>query len=175
MSESHALIGCVTDVQPHPNSEKLDIVSIGGKINIADRPASGISRYKVGDYAVILVENLILPEWLLKHMGLWNPERRKGLLAGNKGTRTKARNIAGLASEVALCKIGWKVTLPEQIADFSNHAKRYITIWLEDGEDDDRPMEQLSIQIIRDDSPDYTPAGEDVTELLEIKPFIASP
>jgi len=100
--EPRALIGRVTDVQPHPNSDKLDIVSIGGKTNIADRPAPGVPRYEIGDYAVILVENLILPERLLKRMELWNEERGRGYLAGSKGNRTKARKIADIVSECLL-------------------------------------------------------------------------
>lgn len=101
---NNAFIGRVTDVHPHPESDKLDIVTIAGMTNVANRPEPDQPRYKVGDYAVVLTENLILPKWLLKHMHLWDDVKSKGVLAGSKGNRTKARKIAGVLSEVALCK-----------------------------------------------------------------------
>ena len=101
---SIAPVGIVTDVQPHPNSASLDIVTIVGKINVANRPAPEQPRYKIGDHAIVLGENLILPEALIKHLDMWNEVKNKGGLAGNKGNRTKARNVGGVLSEVALCR-----------------------------------------------------------------------
>jgi hypothetical protein len=96
-------------VQPHPKNDelvtKLDIVTISGKINVANRPDPDSPRYQVGDYAIVLTENLILPELLLKHLDLWDKEKGKGYLAGSKGDRTKSRKIQGVLSEVILCKI----------------------------------------------------------------------
>lgn len=97
-----AIVAQVTDVSPHPNSDKLDVVTIGGKTNVANRPEPNTPRYKVGDYAVMLEDNLILPVWLLRRLDMWNDEKGKGGLAGNKGNRTKGRKIAEVMSEVAL-------------------------------------------------------------------------
>jgi hypothetical protein len=97
-----AIVAQVTNVSPHPMSDKLDIVSIGGKTNVANRPEPNTPRYKVGDYAVMLEDNLILPAWLLRRLDMWNDEKGKGSLAGNKGNRTKGRKIAEVMSEVAL-------------------------------------------------------------------------
>jgi hypothetical protein len=93
----------VTSVEPHPQSDTLDIVTIGGQTNVANRPAPDQPRYKTGDYAAVLKENLILPEFLLRDLDLWDEQKQKGRLAGSKGNRTKARNIQGVPSEVALC------------------------------------------------------------------------
>lgn len=87
------IVARVTDVQPHPKSDSLDVVTIGTVTNVANRPSPNTPRYKVGDYAVILHDNLILPEWLLKHLDMWNHEKDKGGLAGSKGNRTKGRMI----------------------------------------------------------------------------------
>lgn len=103
-----AIVAQVTDVKPHPISDNLDVVTIGGKTNVANRPEPNTPRYKVGDYAVMLEDNLILPEWLLKRLDMWNHEKNKGGLAGSKGNRTKGRMIGktetfpGVFSEVAL-------------------------------------------------------------------------
>jgi hypothetical protein len=164
--EPRAIISRVTDVQRHPNSDKLNIITIAGKTNIADQPAPGVPRYQIGDYAVVLVDNLLLPEWLLKLMELWNDDRNRGFLAGSKGNRTKSRKIAEIVSDVALCKIGWNSTAAESIAD--GYVKRYIRIWIE-GDD----HAQLSIFTDHADSIDLTPEGIDVTEWLEILPYEA--
>lgn len=97
-----AIVGQVTNVEQHPESENLDVVTINGKINVANRPEPNQPRYKVGDYAVVLEDGLILPEWLLKELDMWDHAKNKGGLAGNKGNRTKGRKIAGVFSEVAL-------------------------------------------------------------------------
>jgi hypothetical protein len=97
-------IAQVTSVVPHPDSDKLDIVTIAGKINVANRPAPETPRYKVGDYAIVLEENLILPEKLIKHLHMWDDVKNKGGMAGSKGNRTKGRNVGGIKSEVALCE-----------------------------------------------------------------------
>lgn len=102
-----ALVGKVTAVVPHPESDKLDIVTIGGKTNVANRPAPEQPRYKVGDYAIILEENLILPDDLIKHLHMWDHDKNKGGLAGGKGNRTKGRKVGGILSEVALCAVDW--------------------------------------------------------------------
>lgn len=105
--QGQVIIGRVTDVQPHPDSDKLDIVTIAGKTNVANRPSPDEPRYKIGEYAAVLTEDLILPDWLLHHLDLWDDAKQKGVLAGSKGNRTKARRIAGVLSEVALCKVDW--------------------------------------------------------------------
>jgi len=79
----------VDAVTAHTDSDKLDLVSIAGHINVANRPAPGVPRYKVGDYAVVLGENLILPDYLIKHLHMWDEVKNKGGLAGSKGNRTK--------------------------------------------------------------------------------------
>ena len=88
-----AIVRQVTDVQPHPKSDSLDVVTIGSVTNVANRPSPDTPRYSIGDYAIILEDNLLLPEWLLKHLDMWNHEKNKGGLAGNKGNRTKGRMI----------------------------------------------------------------------------------
>lgn len=88
-----AIVTKVTDVQPHPRSDTLDVVKLGEVTNVANRARPDTPRYAVGDYAVVLEDNLVLPEWLLKHGDMWNPDKNRGVLAGSKGNRTKSRMI----------------------------------------------------------------------------------
>jgi hypothetical protein len=109
-----ALVGRVTDVQPHPDNDvlrtRMDIVTISGKTNVATRPEPNEPRYKVGDYAVMLVENTILPDWLIKHLGMWDTAKTKGGLSGKLGNRLRPRSLGvtnKIVSEVALCPCWW--------------------------------------------------------------------
>jgi hypothetical protein len=104
-----AILGRVTAVTPHPDSNSLDVVTIGGFTNVANRAQADRPRYAVGDYAVILQDNLVLPDWLLRHLDLWDNRKGKGVLAGNRGNRTKGRRIAGVMSDVALVAVDWQV------------------------------------------------------------------
>lgn len=142
-------VGKVTSVEPHPNSDKLDIVSIIGKTNVANRPAPDQPRYKVGDYAVVLTDNLILPEYLIKHLHMWDYDKNKGGLAGNKGNRTKGRNIGGIPSQVALCAANWDANT------------QTLTIPIDSAE---------AIKVVLDESTDLFTF--DVSELLGITDYI---
>lgn len=97
----------VVDVQPHPTSSNpMDIVTMSsGLKNVANRDEGAGPRYKIGDTAIVIPENYLLPEWLLKHNDLWNEEKGKGYLKGSKGNRTCIKNIAGEPSEVMLVKV----------------------------------------------------------------------
>jgi len=103
-----AFVARVSQVRPHPDSDKLDIVTVAGFQNVANRPQPDTPRYAVGDYAVVLMEGLILPDELIKHLDMWNHEKNRGGMAGSKGNRTKGRNVAGVMSEVALCRAEWR-------------------------------------------------------------------
>jgi hypothetical protein len=126
-------IGTVTEVHPHPNNvnldNKMDIVTILGKTNVATRIGPDQPRYNVGDYAAVIAENLLLPEWLLRHMDLWDEEKSKGFLAGKLGNRTKARVIQGVNSDVALVKMEVWFSPPEILCD-GKFVRRFTRIWL---------------------------------------------
>lgn len=146
----------VSDVQPHPASDKLDIVTIASKVNVANRPEPGVPRYKVGDYAVVLQENLILPEEVLRRLELWDEAKNKGLLAGSRGNRTKARRIAGVMSEVALIKVFIK-----QVDDVT------MICFADDGELEEPTLEESLLVIPAGMSPE----GVNVAISLDIEPY----
>jgi hypothetical protein len=100
-------VGKVSAVVAHPDSDKLDLVTIRGFTNVANRPAPNTPRYSVGDHAIVFTENLILPDNIIKHLHMWDYDKNKGGMAGSKGNRTKGRNVGGIRSEVALHAVKW--------------------------------------------------------------------
>jgi hypothetical protein len=162
------LVSRVTDVQPHPNSDKLDIITITGKTNVANRAAVDTPRYQVDDFAVVLTENLILPEWLLRHLDLWDATKQKGLLAGSRGNRTKARKIAGVLSEVALCRVEWS-SEDEPVTNYPNYIVQHLKVWID--QSDGQIMQRELSRYGNAETPPFTPEGINFGELLGIEHF----
>ena len=169
---SRVLVSRVTDVQPHPNSDKLDIITIAGKTNVANRASPDTPRYQVDDFAVVLTEDLILPEWLLRHLDLWDATKQKGMLAGSRGNRTKARKIAGVLSEVALCRVDWS-SEDAPVTNYPDYRVQHLRIWLgEDGQPIDGQIVQRELSRYGNrDTPPFTPEGINFGELLGIEAF----
>ena len=158
---SKILVGYVTSVEPHPkNNElnnKLDVVTISDKINVANRLDDDQPRYKIGDYAAMIPENFILPEWLLKKMGLWNDNKSKGVLSGKQGNRTKSRNIQGVLSEVALVKLQCDMYKEESlyICDYCIDDDEYFTT---------KFISRFEIVF----------EGKDITDIFEVEQYIVN-
>ncbi len=160
-------IGCVTTVSPHPLNEelntKMDIVSIDDNTNVATR-VDGQPRYKVGDYVATIPENMILPEWLLKHLDLWDATKEKGFLAGSKGNRTKARNIKGVVSDVALLRIDWR-SEGNILVDDGPYVKQNIAISIPET-DRNAVFTKISAQDLS-----INPEGIDIAPMLDVKAY----
>ena len=166
-------IGRVTEVQPHSTSENLDVVTIAGKVNVANRPAHGRPRYRVGDYAVVLQEGLILPDALIKHLDMWDDVKNKGCLAGGKGNRTKGRRVGGVLSEVALCAVEWEITERQMLDVCPSYLVEYGALTIP-GEGGGAMLMQVFLNATNPEKSTsrLTPEGYDVAALLGITPYI---
>lgn len=160
----------VSDVQPHPNSVTLDIVTINGKTNVANRPSPNQPRYKIGDYAVVLQEGLVLPDDLLKHLDMWDETKNKGCLAGSKGNRTKARKVAGIVSEVALCAVDWTITGNIEVPDLPGFSR--WTGRLDIDSENNRSIIKFKLARQDENISAFTPEGIDVSRELGIVPHV---
>lgn len=89
-------------IEEHPNADSLEIAVVGGYRSIAK-----IGTFKAGDIAVYIPEAAVLPDWLIKKMGLWNEKTDKGNLAGKQGNRVKAIKLRGVVSQGLLYPILW--------------------------------------------------------------------
>lgn len=105
MAEFEVNVVKIDDVVDHPNADRLTIVKIGGYNCIANKKEDGSWRYQAGDLVVYIPEQAVVPEWLLKHMGFWDEEKGKGMLAGSKGDRVKAIKLRGTFSQGILLPV----------------------------------------------------------------------
>jgi len=93
----------VEEVFAHPNADTLEIARVLGYQCIV---RSGyVSK---GDLVVFIPEGSIVPEWLLKEIGLWSANTGKGRLAGRQGNRVVPANLRGEISEGLLYPLSWK-------------------------------------------------------------------
>ena len=83
----------------HPDADRLTINTIGGYRCISNKFEDGSWRYNTGDLVVYIPEGSLLPEWLLRRLGMWNDEKGCGFLAGSKGNRVKAVCLRGQISQ----------------------------------------------------------------------------
>lgn len=95
MATFEVLISRITDVRNHMNADRLSIVSIGGFQAISAKKEDGSHRYEIGDLAIFIGENSVLPEELLKSSGFWNLEKNTGSLSGKEGNRVKPSRLRG--------------------------------------------------------------------------------
>lgn len=81
-------------IEAHPNADAIEIAKVGDFQSIVKK-----GQFKDGDYAVYLPEQAVIPEWLLKHLGMWDEAKQKGGLAGSLGNRVKAIKLRGVLSQ----------------------------------------------------------------------------
>ena len=81
-------------IEAHPNADAIEIAKVGDYQSIVRK-----GQFKNGDLAVYIPEQAVVPEWLLKQMGLWDEAKQKGGLAGSLGNRVKAIKLRGVLSQ----------------------------------------------------------------------------
>lgn len=85
----------------HPNADRLSIIQIFDYICISAKvERNGVleHRYSVGDKVVYVPEGTVVPTYILKE-GFWSESEQKGILAGSKGDRVKAKMLRGTFSQ----------------------------------------------------------------------------
>lgn len=81
-------------IEPHPNADAIEIAKIGDYQSIVRK-----GQLVDGDLAVYIPEQAVVPEWLLRQMGMYDEVKQKGGLAGSGGNRVKACRIRGVVSQ----------------------------------------------------------------------------
>lgn len=84
------------EIEPHPNADRLEIARVGDYKSVVRK-----DQFKTGDLGAYIPEGAVVPDWLLKHMGLWKTDRDvgKGMLSGSHGNRVKAAKFRGVLSQ----------------------------------------------------------------------------
>ena len=81
-------------VEEHPNADRLELARVGGFRSVVPR-----GKYRAGQRVVYIPENAIVPEALLRRMGLWDEEAGKGRLGGKRGDRVRPIRLRGELSQ----------------------------------------------------------------------------
>lgn len=81
-------------IEEHPNADRLELARVGDYHSIVLK-----DQFKTGDLGVYIPTGAIVPEWLIKRLGLWDDEKEKGKLAGKDGNRVKEIRLRGQLSE----------------------------------------------------------------------------
>lgn len=111
-------------VENHPDADRLSIVKIGGYLCISgkveldplDENTAYTHRYSVGDKVVYVPEGALVPEYILRN-GFWSEKDNKGLLAGSKGNRVKAKRLRGIFSQGLLLAVSSDGTLTNEAGE----------------------------------------------------------
>lgn len=81
-------------IEPHPDADRIELARIGGYVSIVPK-----GRHQDGDVVVYIPEGMIVPEEILRAIGLWDEAKDKGGLAGSDGRRVKAARFRGVVSQ----------------------------------------------------------------------------
>ncbi|MDO8414799.1 MAG: RNA ligase (ATP) [Agitococcus sp.] len=94
MSRFEVQARAITEILPHPTADKIEFVRIDGYLSIVKK-----GQVRVGDLAVYLPEAAVLPEFVLRTVGLWNESEGKGRCGGDQGNRVKAVKLRNCLSQ----------------------------------------------------------------------------
>jgi RNA ligase (TIGR02306 family) len=103
MSEFSVPVVRIRSIEPIPKADALELAVIGDY-----RSAVRKGQFKAGDLAVYLPEAAVLPEWLLRKLGLWDEAAGRGLLDGTDGNRIKARTLRGALSQGIVLPVDYR-------------------------------------------------------------------
>ena len=82
------------EIMGHPDADRLEIARVGGYRAVVPR-----GMYLTGDIAAYIPEMSIVPNDILREMGLVDEESGKGRLAGPDGNRVRAKRLRGVLSQ----------------------------------------------------------------------------
>lgn len=81
-------------IEAHPNADAIEIARVGDYQSIVKK-----GQFGDGALAVYIPEQAVVPENMLREMGMYDEVRGKGGLAGSLGNRVKAIKLRGVVSQ----------------------------------------------------------------------------
>lgn len=96
------ILATVESIIPHPNADRLAIAKVRGHQAIVGIDENGAFPFFPGDWVGVIEPDSVVPEAILRTIGLWDDEKGKGMLAGTKGTRVKPKKLRGINSTAVL-------------------------------------------------------------------------
>lgn len=125
-------------IEEHPNADALELAVVGDYRAIVRK-----DQFKTGDIGVYIPEQSLVPDWLIKRLGL------EGRLAGKNANRVKAIKLRGVLSQGLVVPCPTQIELDWAVADASPGSG---LLQLENETD----FQEVNV-------------GDDVTEMLGIK------
>lgn len=89
-----ATIQKIIDIKPIEGADKIELCYIKGWQVVCKR-----GEYHTGDFCIYIEIDSVLPETLIKTVGLWDETKNKGVLGGNAGNRVKTKKFRGALSQ----------------------------------------------------------------------------
>lgn len=109
MSSFQVPLIAIDAIEGHPNADAIEVALIHRYRSVV-RKAEG---YKPGDKVVYIPQASIIPDYLLKRLGLWDEDKGVGRLGGPNFNRVSASKFRGLLSQ-GICL---RVTPDEDVSD----------------------------------------------------------
>lgn len=82
------------NIVEHPNADAIEIAEVGLYQSIVRK-----GQYKTGDLAVYIPESALVPEQVLRDIGMWDEGQNRGKCSGSLGNRVKAIKLRGVVSQ----------------------------------------------------------------------------
>lgn len=101
------------EIEEHPNADRLELAKIGDYRSIVLK-----GQFKDGDLGVYIPEASMVPDWLIRKLGL------EGKLAGKQHNRVKAVKLRGVLSQGLVLPVIWKNGLPK--IDLDNEEEYFL-------------------------------------------------
>ncbi|MCZ7862726.1 RNA ligase (ATP) [Agrobacterium salinitolerans] len=98
MSSFQVPVIAIDAIEGHPNADAIEVALIHRYRSVVKKT----SNFKPGDRVVYIPQASLLPEYLLKRLGLWDHDNAIGLLGGPQRNRVSAAKFRGLLSQ-GLC------------------------------------------------------------------------
>ena len=89
-------------IEAHPNADAIEIAVVGEYRCVVQK-----GQFRAGDLVAYIPEQAVVPEWVLRDMGLWDEQKNKGRLNGRRGDRVKAVRLRGELSQGLLYPVGY--------------------------------------------------------------------
>lgn len=106
MAEFHVPVKRIREIKVHPNADAIEFAIIDGYQSIVRK-----GDFSSGELTAYIPEAAVVPEYLLRRIGLWDDEKGKGKLNGKLGNRVKAIRLRGEISQGICVKLGTELDM----------------------------------------------------------------
>jgi RNA ligase, DRB0094 family len=101
MSQFAVRLATIDRIEVHPNADAIEIAILGGYRSIV-RKAEG---FTAGSLVVYIPQAALLPEYLLRRLGLWDEALNQGTLGGQDFNRVSPVRFRGIFSQGICMKV----------------------------------------------------------------------